>query len=114
MNDSAARILSLVELLVVQRCVGAAEVHGLGDHLLNAVAGTHRLVIDRYAFGLLVLAGPFTHHRVDKGGSTSIQALPPTTTSPGKSRGRYYGQCQVPLHSRLSASGSLDWMSCAN
>ncbi|MNE64462.1 hypothetical protein D3C80_1598760 [compost metagenome] len=48
----------LGQFVVFQRLIRSAEVHGLGVDLLDASAGTHRLVVDLDAGGLVVIGRP--------------------------------------------------------
>ena len=74
MDDLAADLLRLLQLFVVHGAVGAAEVEGLGGHLLDAAARADRLVIDLDALGLVVLGRPLRHHRVHERGPAAVDA----------------------------------------
>jgi hypothetical protein len=58
---------TLVELLARQRRVGGAEGHGLGLDLLDAAAGTDRLVVQPDIGLLLIGIGPFRINRIGEG-----------------------------------------------
>ena len=58
-----------LQVFVLQRHVGSAEVHGLGFDLLDASARTDGLVIDLDAGGLVVVNRPLGIQRRRKGGA---------------------------------------------
>src|SRR5207248_6305828 len=73
----AALLLGLLELLLVHRRVGAAEVRLLLGHLRDAGAGAVRVVVDLAALGLVVGVGPLLHHGSDERRAAALEAHPP-------------------------------------
>src|SRR5262249_55773861 len=69
----AADFPRAVELLFVQRRLGAAEVEGFRRGMLDAGPGAKRLVVDLEARCLVVLLNPLLHHRIEKRGAPAVE-----------------------------------------
>ncbi len=65
----------LVELLARTRRIGGAEGDGLGVNLLDAAAGTDRLIVQTDAGLLLIGVGPFGVDRIGEGGAGARDVL---------------------------------------
>src|SRR6266851_2271092 len=66
-NPKAVLILESLELIVVHRAIGGAEIHGAFGDLLDAAAGADGLIVDfKIGVFLVVFVKPFGIHGVRK------------------------------------------------
>src|SRR5262245_39088620 len=91
MNNLAPLFAGGGELFVIHRCVAAAKVERVGDHLLDTVARSGRLVVDLAPLLLVIDARPLTHHGVDERGPAAVEPL-------GRRATRAYGGASAAEH----------------
>src|SRR5256884_7389725 len=106
-NPKAVFILIGLELIVVHRAIGGAEIHGAFRDLLDAAAGADGLIVDfKIGVLLMVLVKPFGIHGVRKrcaGAGNRERAIGPQNAADGES---YQEQSSNSLHA-LSPCGII-------
>src|ERR1700752_5135763 len=72
-NAKTVLVLKGLQLVVIHRAIGSAEIHSAFGYLLDSTARTNGLVIDLESCVLLVvLIEPFGIHRIRKGRTGTI------------------------------------------
>src|SRR5438309_6882755 len=106
-NPKAVLVLICLELIVVHRAIGGAEIHGAFRVLLDAAAGADGLIVDfKNGVLLMVLVKPFGIHGVRKrcaGAGNRERAIGPQNAADGES---YQEQSSNSLHA-LSPCGII-------
>ena len=74
-NDFSPLVAGILGFFLVHRGVGATEIDHLPGHLLDAVARTGFLVVNRNFFFGFVNAAPLLHDRVDEGRPAAVQSI---------------------------------------
>ena len=68
------RHTGLLELIVVHRAVGGAEIHGFIQQLANSAAGTNRLIVNLHVrMSLMIDVEPLGIHRIRERRSGGVQ-----------------------------------------
>ena len=78
------RHAGLLELIVIHRAVGGAEIHSLVQQLADAAAGTDRLVVDLHVRDELVILDRTTWNKSDRGTSRRRRSAKPGPSAAGK------------------------------